>query len=145
LVAHRLVLDVLFLVKLDAHGLKVLKLWGSVAVIGFVAYVAYSHIGASNYRHNAEQQIAKCELKGMDTHTMGMKLTLAYCMQAAGYKFEPLDPDCEKLMDTGNLPLVGLVPLRTLVLDDRQQSSRKRQSAKQPGDEAPAISSTMDR
>jgi hypothetical protein len=27
---------------------------------------------------------------------------LAYCMQAAGYKFEPLDPDCEKLMDTGN-------------------------------------------
>src|SRR5262245_13237816 len=30
--------------------------------------------GASNYRHNAEQQIAKCELKGMDTHTMGMKL-----------------------------------------------------------------------
>ena len=38
----------------------------------------------------------------MDTHTMGMKLTLAYCMQAAGYKFEPLDPDCEKLMDTGN-------------------------------------------
>jgi hypothetical protein len=38
----------------------------------------------------------------MYTHTMGMKLTLAYCMQAAGYKFEPLDPDCEKLMDTGN-------------------------------------------
>jgi hypothetical protein len=102
LVAHRLVLDVLFLVKLDAHGLKVLKFWGGVAVIGFVAYVAYSHIGASSYRHNAEQQIAKCELKGMDTHTMGMKLTLAYCMQAAGYKFEPLDPDCEKLMDTGN-------------------------------------------
>jgi hypothetical protein len=102
LVAHRLVLDVLFLVKLSAHGLKVLKFWGGVAVIGFVAYVAYSHIGASNYRHNAEQQIAKCELKGMDTHTMGMKLTLAYCMQAAGYKFEPLDPDCEKLMDTGN-------------------------------------------
>jgi hypothetical protein len=93
---------VLFLVKLSAHGLKVLKFWGGVAVIGFVAYVAYSHIGASNYRHNAEQQIAKCELKGMDTHTMGMKLTLAYCMQAAGYKFEPLDPDCEKLMDTGN-------------------------------------------
>jgi hypothetical protein len=89
-------------VKLDAHGLKVLKSWGGVAVIGFVAYVAYSHIAASNYRHNAEQQIAKCELKGMDTHTMGMKLTLAYCMQAAGYKFEPLDPDCEKLMDTGN-------------------------------------------
>ena len=88
--------------KLSAHGLKVLKFWGGVAVIGFVAYVAYSHIGASNYRHNAEQQIAKCELKGMDTHTMGMKLTLAYCMQAAGYKFEPLDPDCEKLMDTGN-------------------------------------------
>ena len=75
---------------------------GGVAVIGFVAYVAYSHVGASNYRHNAEQQIAKCELKGMDTHTMGMKLTLAYCMQAAGYKFEPLDPDCEKLMDTAN-------------------------------------------
>ena len=63
--------------KLDAHGLKVLKLWGGVAVIGFVANVAYSHIGASNYRRNAEQQIAKCELKGMDTHTMGMKLTLA--------------------------------------------------------------------
>ena len=54
----------LFLVKLDAHGLKVLKLWGGVGVIGFVAYVAFSHIGASNYRHNAEQQIAKCELKG---------------------------------------------------------------------------------
>ena len=73
---------------------------------------------------------------------MGMRLTLAYCMQAAGYKFEPLDPDCEKLMDTG-MPLVGLVPLRTLVLDSRQQSSRKLQSAKQPGDEAPAISSTI--
>ena len=37
---------------------------GGVAVIGFVACVAYSHVGASNYRHNAEQQIAKCELKG---------------------------------------------------------------------------------
>jgi len=84
LVSHRLVLDLLFLVKLDAYGLKVLKFWGGVAVVGFVAYVAYLHIGASNYRHNAEQQIAKCELKGMDTHAMGMKLTLAYCMQAAG-------------------------------------------------------------
>src|SRR6185503_16181741 len=40
------------------------KILGRRAVIGFVAYVAYSHIGASSYRHNAEQQIAKCELKG---------------------------------------------------------------------------------
>jgi hypothetical protein len=37
------------------------------------------------------------------------------------------------------------VPLRTLVSDGRLQSSRKHQSAKQPGDEAPAIPSTMDR
>jgi len=89
-------------VKLDAHGLKVLKLWAGVAVLGFVAYLTYSHIAAANYRHNAEQQIAKCELKGMEPHTMGMKLTLDYCMRAAGYKFEALDPDCEKITDVNN-------------------------------------------
>jgi hypothetical protein len=48
----------------------------------------------------------------MNTQTMGMKLTLAYCRQAVGYKFEP--------------------------------ASRQRQSAKQLGDKAPALPSTMD-
>jgi hypothetical protein len=39
-----------------------------------IGRVISGEIGGSNYRHNAEQQIANCELKEMDTHTMGMSL-----------------------------------------------------------------------
>ena len=90
--------------KLSADSLKVLKFWGGVAVIGLVGYFTYSHISASNYRQNADQQMAKCELEEIKTYPNGAEgynhITYArLCMQAAGYKFEPLDPNCEKSLD----------------------------------------------